>query len=821
MKKILFLILSLLLMTGRLSGQSVFEVDGVSYRIVTDADESTTYGTVHVCAKPFERYEGDIVIPNAVKQGTEAYADTYRVTGIDPKAFSQCEDLKSVTLPPSIETLGEEAFSYSGLERIMIPYGNLTIIPEKAFYKTKLKEVVLPKSVVTLEDDAFAKSTLISFKADGLVTLGNGALASTELTSVTLPGTLVSLGDYAFQQCLELQGLVIPESVKSVGEGCFQGCQSLKDINLPDGLKELKARAFEGAGIEDLVIPSGIKVLRDRVFLFCASLKKVVLPAEMTRIDDGAFGRCPSLRSIVIPEKVKEIRYGAFSNCESLEHVYVLSKIPPSIDGTTFKDIPHLTVHVSPDALAAFQGAETWKDFAYEAYDFSRGDPNENEFKRTRINAQEYARYEGTSFEVPAGVRDIGDYAFAQSPDLEKMVLPSSVETLGRGVFFLCSRLRDIKFPSGLKEIGREAFSGCESLTSVVVPSGVSRIPSEAFFKCLGLKTVKLQAGLTEIEDHAFDGCVLIEEVVIPEGVKKIGPSAFAGCKDLKKITFPSTLESIGFEAFKGCESLREIDIPASVSWVDRAAFEQCSGLTKVIVRGSTEGWRLHVLSGCDNLQEIEIMGSDVSKLKGDFVSQYKKYIKLARSGGEQVVAVDLGLSVKWGDLNLGARIPSEPGDLFAWGETVARKDFSQEKYSFGGGYNYTKYCVEEVYGTVDNRKTLSKEDDAAAVILGGGWRMPTVEETQELIDKCKWEFVEAYGEIGNSGFKVTGPSGNSIFIPAESQGSFGSARIWTTSLGASTFGATPYGRVLDASRKKIGLSDRARNSGIPVRPVK
>ncbi len=125
--------------------------------------------------------------------------------------------------------------------------------------------------------------------------------------------------------------------------------------------------------------------------------------------------------------------------------------------------------------------------------------------------------------------------------------------------------------------------------------------------------------------------------------------------------------------------------------------------------------------------------------------------------------AVDLGLSVFWGEWNLGSgRNPYNAGDTYQWGVTEARYG-EFEKYS----YKWWSPSSEEYikYNTVDQKYILDPADDPVVPFLGGKWRTPTKEEWQELFDKCTWEWNQV---VGSKGFKVTSKStGNSIFLPA------------------------------------------------------
>lgn len=117
---------------------------------------------------------------------------------------------------------------------------------------------------------------------------------------------------------------------------------------------------------------------------------------------------------------------------------------------------------------------------------------------------------------------------------------------------------------------------------------------------------------------------------------------------------------------------------------------------------------------------------------------------------------IDLGLSVYWCSCNVGAEAPEEYGDYFAWGETKPKSNYTQGTYSY---YDTNTQQYIDIGNSIGG-----SEYDAATVNLGGDWRMPTYEEMNELIDMCNWEWSQING---NNGYVVTGPNGNSIFLPA------------------------------------------------------
>ena len=126
---------------------------------------------------------------------------------------------------------------------------------------------------------------------------------------------------------------------------------------------------------------------------------------------------------------------------------------------------------------------------------------------------------------------------------------------------------------------------------------------------------------------------------------------------------------------------------------------------------------------------------------------------------------VDLGLSVLWAICNVGATTPEQYGDYFAWGETEPKEvyDWSTYKWCNGSYSTLTKYN-NSTNGTMDNKTTLDLSDDAARANLGGRWRMPTKAEQDELREQCTWTWTT---QNGVNGYTITGPNGNSIFLPA------------------------------------------------------
>lgn len=127
---------------------------------------------------------------------------------------------------------------------------------------------------------------------------------------------------------------------------------------------------------------------------------------------------------------------------------------------------------------------------------------------------------------------------------------------------------------------------------------------------------------------------------------------------------------------------------------------------------------------------------------------------------------VDLGLPSGrlWATMNVGATVEAESGGYYAWGEITEKETYNWDNYKWtDDSLVLTRYCRDSLYGVVDSIASLIAVDDAARQNWGGRWRMPTLDEIQELREQCLWR-TESIGE--QTGFRVTGPNGNSIFLP-------------------------------------------------------
>ena len=176
------------------------------------------------------------------------------------------------------------------------------------------------------------------------------------------------------------------------------------------------------------------------------------------------------------------------------------------------------------------------------------------------------------------------------------------------------------------------------------------------------------------------------------------------------------------------------------------------------------------LLGDTSNLVNGDVDG-DGNITSGDVTYVYNILLGIVNPVVHEYVDLGLPSGTLWATMNVGAGSPEECGSYFSWGETTPRAGedpyWTNYLWSVNKWNTMTLYCTNSSHGYngfVDNLTELDPDDDAATANWGGKWRMPTIDEMTELHKKCKWKWTK---QKGVKGYKVTGPNGKSIFLPA------------------------------------------------------
>ena len=358
--------------------------------------------SIGACAFRNLGLSGEITLPESVEKigdyafclnsSLEKVVMGSKVTYIGNSAFTWCQNLTEINIPDSVTEIGESAFSLCmKLENIHVP-NSITMLNKSVFSNcSSLEEIDIPTSVTSI---------------------GEGAFGGTGLKNVKIPASVKDIGKQAFYGCTKLESIELPVGLESIGEMTFNNCTSLKKLRIPSTVKEIGTghSLIEGCdNLTEIQIDDGITTLGWNVFMNCDGLKSVVIPASVKMIGETAFANCKNLSTVKMSAGLEKIYDGTFMNCASLTNIEL------------------------PDTVS-YIGAST--------------------FSHTGL----------TSIELPESMTYIGAGAF-EDTKLTSVKIPSGVTTIYNDTFFECLDLKNVTIPISVTWIRNNAFPSNNKLT--------------------------------------------------------------------------------------------------------------------------------------------------------------------------------------------------------------------------------------------------------------------------------------------------------------------------------------------------------------------
>lgn len=266
------------------------------------------------------------------------------LTTIGYSAFAHCMALDQITLPQSVTYIGERAFDNTGYYRKKSNWENdvlyldgflLTGFYNGAYFDKKNKgskpywgdgyTQLAPYTVLVsghldvkpgtkmIVDKAFAYTNLKGITLpQSVVTIGNSAFAETKIKSIELPKGITKIENYTFNYCTVLASITIPDSVTEIGNKAFYGCTGLASVTIGNKVSFIDDSAFKGSGLKKVTIPKNVKRIGNEAFANCVSLKSLTIKKGVSSFGDKAFYGCTKLKKVTIPKSVKRIGSKAF-----------------------------------------------------------------------------------------------------------------------------------------------------------------------------------------------------------------------------------------------------------------------------------------------------------------------------------------------------------------------------------------------------------------------------------------------------------------------------------------------------------------------------
>ena len=382
---------------------------------------------------------------------------------------------------------------------------------------------------------------------------------------VTIPDTVEVVGESAFENNQKVQFVVIPKSVKRLDAYVFWGCNNLEEVVLGKGLTAVDEYSFAGCtGLKQITIPENIQSIDAQAFAGCVNLTDIYIPATVTGIAEDAFLNCdnvtihadegsvaaqfaqklaeqknrdPLVTAAPVQTPTAVSRPDTQATTEPVSTATpapVATPVPGNVLGSTIIVGNHALVMVHPGEEKVQQG--------YTEPEAGQETGEEQDITAETENGKipEWMYYRNQSVSavtIPEGTTEIGRFAFSRSS------------------------LRTVTIPEGVTVIDYAAFYHCDNLDNVILPDTVNTVGAKAFTHTGWLDDFEENS----MDDFLISGDILVAykgnlpEVVIPDGVRVIAEEAFRNHTELKKVHLPASVTDIGNDAFpEGIEIINE-----------------------------------------------------------------------------------------------------------------------------------------------------------------------------------------------------------------------------------------------------------------------
>ncbi len=585
------------------------------------------------------------------------------LTEICDNAFYSADQLVNINLEvcTKLETIGEEAFAFSGIENLVFP-ASLKNVGEEAFKSCKNLAAVTLSDYIEELGTMFTNCTNIQSinvpETNTFMKTVDGVIFDSEMkllqyypvgktdAEYAIPKGVEEIGLYAFNANGYITKVTIPATVKLVGEDAFYKCEALAEIvfeeaDVANG--EVEAELTFGpyslayTALTEFKIPARATALGSQMFFNCGKLKKIEFAEDnkITVIPTQLFSGA-GVSTITIPANVTEFANNAFNQCFALtEILFAENSSLTTIGQYAFSKTTRLKNVQLPESV-------------------------------TKVGTYMFEKSGIEEITLPGSINQLPNYTFKECSDLHTVILDDGFTSIANASsatsspFYKCTALTTVSLPDTLKTVGNSVFRGLSfesvvlkagvtygnyvyadntALKEVIIPAGVAGIGTYAFNKCTSLEKISIGEGITSMGNSMFEGCTALKSAEIPASVTTMGNKIFKDCEaletvtfaansalktvggttastagnvfqncvSLKRVEFPSGVTIIANAAFTGCTSLEEVVLPDGVVELGSSFFEDCKALTKVVMPAKVVKLGTECFRNCESLQDINV----------------------------------------------------------------------------------------------------------------------------------------------------------------------------------------------------------------------
>lgn len=369
-------------------------------------------------------------------------------------------------------------------------------LPTEGTYNGLTYENYENNHIVITDCDPSLTSVEVPAEIDGVevTEIGSSAFAyCRDLTSVTLPETIIGIMDSAFDCCESLTTIQVPARTGVVYDDAFDGCDTLESITVAAGstsFKSVDGVLMEYDGSTIVRYPAG---KADTAY---------TVPDGVTDFNYGAFEDCENLTEVTLPASFNTYN-SYFQYCDALQSISVAESNPD------FKSVDGVLYSKDGSVLYCYPA-----DKADETYTIPAG--------TTKLAMDAFhGNMNILTVTAPDSLREIGGYAFYDCMNLQSVTLPDSMDSIGSDAFSFCYDLTDIKLPSDVGYFGSWMFCYCTSMTSIRLPENITEIGAGMFQGCSGLTSIEIPASISQIGMFAFESCTGLTDVYFADSEAK------------------------------------------------------------------------------------------------------------------------------------------------------------------------------------------------------------------------------------------------------------------------------------------------------------